>query len=452
MTSKHYNVFVIGSGIAGQTAAEACAKSGLKVAVADKREFGGTCAIRGCDPKKVLLQFSELMQRSKQLKDLGVLAQPEIDWKTVQKFKSQFTDAVPVSTEKDLKALHIDLYHQSPKFINNSEIEVEGKIISADKFVIATGYVPRELHFEGAKFLKKSDDILNLTEIPETAIFIGAGYVGIEFAGMLASLGTEVTIIERGSRPLKPFDPFLVGLAQKRLENLGVNFIFNAEPKAIEELYKNYRLSYILNGKKQKLSSRLVFNTSGRVPAVKRLNLEKATIGADDTGVHVNDFLQSETNPQVYACGDVSNLSLPLTPLSGLQGYIVGHNIINGNQKLFEHPLVPSVVFTHPNLCSVGLSEEQAESRYKDIKVFKGDVADWFNAKKNNEDTYAYKILVNERTDKIVGAHLLSEQANEDINIFTTAMNNGMTVSEFKKMIFTYPSYANDLKSMFKSS
>jgi len=450
MKSKHYDVFVIGSGIAGQTAAKICKKSGLSVAISDKREFGGTCAIRGCDPKKVLLHFADLLQHARQLKDLGVEELPKIDWATVQKFKSKFTDKVPISTEKDMVKLGIEMYHQSPRFINESEIEVEGKRVTANNFVIATGYVPRTLAFKGAEFLKTSDDILNLSKIPKSATFIGAGYVGMEFGYMLASLGCKVTILERGDSALKPFDPFLTKLVQESLKKIGVSFVFNAEPISVEKLNKNYRLTYRKDDKEFTHKSRLVFNTSGRVPAVDLLDVKRANIKADGSGVHVNDFLQSETNPNVYACGDVSSASLPLTPLSGLQGYIVGNNIVMENSKPFEYPLVPSIVFTHPNLASVGYSEAEAKSRYQKVKVFKDDVSGWYNAKKNNTDTYAYKILVNQRTDQIVGAHILSAEANETINIITTAMNNNMTVSNFKKMIFTYPSYSNDLKSMFK--
>ena len=152
----------------------------------------------------------------------------------------------------------------------------------------------------------------------------------------------------------------------------------------------------------------------------------------------------------MYACGDVSSKSLPLTPLSGLQGYIAGHNIAKGNKKEFQDPLVPSIVFTHPQLAMVGYSEEEAKSRYKNVKIYKGDASGWYNAEKEKAKTYAYKIVVNERTQKIVGAHLLSSQANETINIFAMAINNDMTVDEFKRMIFTYPSYSNDFKSMMK--
>ncbi|WP_452225362.1 dihydrolipoyl dehydrogenase family protein [Lacinutrix chionoecetis] len=448
MKTKHYNVFVIGSGIAGQTAAKACAKNNLTVAIADNREFGGTCANRGCDPKKILLQFSALLEESKRLEKLGVKKSPSVNWEQVQQFKSQYINAIPEATEDNLENLNIDLYHQSPKFINEDTVEVEGKTISADFFVIATGQIPRTLSIKGNKYIETSDAILNLEKIPKTASFIGSGYVGMEFASMLAILGTKVTIFEQTDKALSNFDAFLVEKLISKMKSLGVEFIFNAEVASVEKLNKNIRIKYAVNGNKKRHKSRKVFNTAGRIPSVKQLKLENANINADETGVLVNNFMQSKTNKRVYACGDVSSLSLPLTPLSGLQGYIVGENIINGNKKEFQFPMVPSTVFTQPNLSAVGMQEEEAKARYKNIKVYKGDAQNWFNARKSNQDTYAYKIIVNQRTEEIVGAHILSDQANENINIFSMAIANNVTVSAFKKLIFTYPSYSNDLKSM----
>jgi len=450
METIHYDVFVIGSGIAGQTTAKACVEAGLTVAISDKREFGGTCATRGCDPKKILMQFADLVQHSNQLKGFGIKKSPKINWKAVQKFKTSFTKPVPSSTENNLKDLGIDLYHQSPKFISKNEITIEGKTISADKFVIATGNVPRPLEFKGSDLLKTSDDILNLKKIPKSAIFIGSGYVGMEFCYMLSTLGCKVTMIEISDTALTPFDSFLVEKLTKILEKTGVNFMFKTKPVAIKKLKKNLKLTYEKGGKTKTIKAKKIFNTAGRVPAIEMLDLENAGIKADESGVLVNDFMQSTSNKDVYACGDVSSQSLPLTPLSGLQGYIAGHNIINGNLKEFSNPLVPSVVFTQPQLASVGYSEEEAKRRYKNIKIFKGEASHWYNAKKENASAYAYKILVNERTQKIVGAHLLSSKANETINSFTMAINKGLTVHNFKKQIFTYPSYTNDLKHMLK--
>lgn len=448
--TKHYNVFVIGTGVAGQTAAEICANNNLTVAMADNRAFGGTCALRGCDPKKILLQVTDLLHQSQLLKKQGVRKPPTISWKDVQKFKSSFIKCIPPSTEEKLSDLGVDYYHESPVFQSENEVLVEGKCISADNFIIATGMVPMALDIEGHTHLDTSDAILNLKKIPKSVTFIGSGYIGMEFACMMATMGSQVTMIEQGDKSLSQFDPFLVNKLVAHLQTMGTTFIFNAEVTSVEKSKKNLKINYTSQGKALSVKSKKVYNTAGRVPSIAMLDLEKAKIKSDKTGVLVNDFLQSMSNPAVFACGDVSSKSLPLTPLSGLQGYIVGNNIIKANSKKFEVPCIPSTVFTNPNLSSVGYSEEEALKRFKNIKIYKGDASSWYNARKENNPVYAFKILVNERTDEIIGAHLLSSQANETINVFSMAIQRKMTVSEFKKQIFTYPSYSSDLKNMMK--
>ncbi|MDO1502091.1 NAD(P)/FAD-dependent oxidoreductase [Winogradskyella maritima] len=448
MKPKHYDVFVIGSGIAGQTTAEYCAKHGKSVAVADDREFGGTCANRGCDPKKVLMQFADICHHIDNLQGLGIDEKPKINWKDVQKFKKQFTQDVPVNTEKNLKTIGIDLYHQSPKFIDENTIEVEGERVTADYFVIATGRVPRLLHFKGAQFLGTSDDVLNLKKVPKSAVFIGSGYVGMEMAYLLSSLGSKVTVIDQGTHALSQFDAFLTEKLVKSLEQRGITFIFEAQVENIESLRKNLKVTYISKGEEHSIKARKVFNSAGRIPATERLQINNANIDANGDGIAVNSFLQSVSNPKVYACGDVASFGVPLTPLSGLQGHIVGKNIVEGNTKETKDRLVPSVVFTQPNIAMVGLSEDEAKSRYKNIKVYKGDASDWFSSKKINEDTYAYIIITNARTEEIVGGQLLSSHGNETINLLSLAIHQGLTVSEFQSLIFTYPSFTNDLKYM----
>lgn len=451
MKNKHYNVLVIGSGIAGQTAAEICRKNSLSVAITDTREFGGTCANRGCDSKRILLQFSELVYKSRNLKGVGVKELPKLSWKKVQKFRRSFSNPIPPNTEEKLTDLGMSLYHQSPKFISEQEVEIEGKVVSADYFVIATGNMPRPLDIEGKEYLKVSEDILDLKKIPKSVTFIGSGYIAMEFACMLTILGCKVTIFEREKSALSGFDPYLVEKLIVKLKSLGVKFVFDADVTAIEKSGKNLKVSYNSEDKAKTHKSRIVINATGRVPSIADLQLDKAGVEADDNGIVVNDHLQSKSNPKVYACGDVSNKSLPLTPLSGLQGYIVGNNVVKENSKILDVPCVPSTVFTTPNLSSVGFLEEEAKVRYKNVKVYQGDCSGWYNAKREHEDTYAYTILVNERTDEIVGAHLLSSEANEAINVFATAIYNKMTVKEFKRMIMTYPSFSMDLKKMMEN-
>ena len=448
MEEKKFDVFVIGSGIAGQTVAKACIKAGKKVAIADNREFGGTCANRGCDPKKIILGAIEAFEASQNLLGKGISKSAKIDWKQLQKFKRNFTAKIPTSTEKNLKEIGVKLYHQSPKFLDEQTVLVEGKKVVASQIIIATGQVPRTLLIPGAKHFKISDDFLNFKKLPKRIVFLGAGYIGMEFAHMAARAGADVTVLDSGKRPLKPFDADLVKELRKYSESLGIKFIFSAKPTALKKKRKCFKLYYETKGDKKSIDTYAVFNTTGRVPALDGLDLENGNVSFNENGVETNNYLQSTSNSKVYACGDVSDKNLPLTPLSGRQGYVVAENILNGNKKKLEVPVIPSVVFTLPNMASVGFSEREAKRRYKNIRINFQVSTDWFNAKRINAPLYVYKTIINERTGEIVGAHLLGPDAGETINIFAMAINNNMTDKDIKSTIFSYPSWVNDIKSM----
>jgi len=210
MAIEHFDLFVVGTGTAGKGVAKDCAAAGMRVAIADNREYGGTCPNRGCDPKKVLVAATEVVQLTENLKGKGISSVPEINWKDLQKFKENFTDAIPAVTEKDLKKAGIAMYHQSPKFLDENTLSVEGKTVTADKIVIATGNKPMELKIPGREHLLHSEDFLDLNELPEEIIFIGAGYIGMEFAQIAARCGSKVTVVEFGPRPLAPFEGDIV--------------------------------------------------------------------------------------------------------------------------------------------------------------------------------------------------------------------------------------------------
>ncbi len=449
MEIKEFDVFVIGSGIAGQTVAESCAKNGYKVAIADKRVFGGTCANRGCDPKKVILGFTEVLKKSLDLHGKGVQVLPQLDWRDIMKFKCEFTDAIPPGTEDKLTKLDITLYHQSPKFIDSNTLSVEGKTVKAKKIVIATGLTPRPLNIKGDALTLLSDDFLTLEKLPKSIIFIGAGYIGMEFAHMAARLGVEVTVIESGKRPLSIFDQDMVAYIIKASEAIGIKFIFNAKVTAIEALRKNKRVYFSVEDKKENVKAEMVFNTTGRIPSLNDLELQKGNVTYSEKGILVNEYLQNEGNTAVYACGDVADSALPLTPFSSREGKIVAHNLHKGNEKKATFSTIPSVAFTLPHIASVGLSEAAAQEQFKDLKINTEDGSGFYNAKRVNEKIYAYKIIIDNATQTIVGAHLVGPEAGEVINLFAMALYNQMTVSEIKDMIFTYPSWSGDIQYMF---
>lgn len=447
---EEYDVFVIGSGTAGKLVATNCAREGLKVAITDNREYGGTCPNRGCDPKKVLFGLTEILDRSYKMMGKGIVKMPVANWEDLMEFKKTFVNAVPAATEKNLKSLGIQMYHQAPKFLDENTLSVEGKTVTAKKIVIATGRVPRELKIPGREHALISDDFLNLKRLPETMVFIGAGYIGMEFAHMAARFGVKVTMIDRGERPLHNFDEDMVSHLQKASEELGIKFIFNAEVMEIEKLRKNFRVTAQQNGKEISETVELVFNTAGRVPSISELDLEKGNVNFSKKGILVNKHLQNTTNKSVFSCGDVSDSGgLPLTPLSSEEGRIVSENILKkGMPAEAIYPPQPSVVFTLPNVASVGLSEKEAKKQGLDYTLEHKLVPGWFNAKRVNEDKYAYKTLVENKTGQILGAHLVGPEAAEIINLFSMAMAGNLTCEIVRKMIFAYPTWGNDVKSM----
>jgi len=449
MKNEKFDVFVIGSGIAGKSVAEDCAEQGLKVGIAESREFGGTCANRGCDPKKVILGPTEIMQSASDLNGKGIKELPKLNWKKLQKFKKTFTSEIPKKTKEDFKEKGIKMFSGSPKFTGPKSLQISDTKITADKIVIATGRVPRNLEFDGSEFLKQSDYFLSLKKLPKRIMFLGAGYIGMEFAQMAVRAGSKVTVLDRGDRPLNNFDADLTALLTETSKKLGIEFIFGATVESVQKKGKKFKVEYKVGKKNKSKNANIIFNTAGRVPSILNMDLEAASIEFDpEEGIAVDSYLSSKSNKDVYACGDVSDHSLPLSPLSGYEANTVSKNILGKRLTKIDVPLVPSVVFTIPNLGSVGYSEEEAKNRYKNVTVKYNEASDWFNNRRIKGSAYAYKIIINDRTDLIVGAHILSVEAAETINLFAMAMNHDIKAKELKKMIFTYPSWSNDIKSM----
>lgn len=450
MSFEEFDVFVIGTGTAGKSVAKECVAEGLRVAIADNREFGGTCANRGCDPKKVLVGLTEIIDRAEKMKGKGITKMPEISWNDLMQFKKTFTSAVPAATEKDLESRGIKMYHQSPKFLDKNTLSVEGKTVKAKKIVIATGNKPLELPIPGRDLPFISDDFLELEELPESMIFIGAGYIGMEFAHIAARCGVNVTVMDFKARALNNFDEDMVKYLQQASEDIGIKFIFNAQATEIEKLQTNYRVKADQNGKQISIKAKLVVNAAGRIPSIDELDLEKGNVEFSKKGITVNEHLQSPSNKNVYACGDVAaSEGLPLTPLASQEARIVTANILNKNRaKTVDFPPQPSVVFTLPNLASVGLNEKQAKERGYDFHVSMKNVPEWFNSKRINDDYYAFKTIVDKKSGLVLGAHLVSSEASEMINMFVMAMCGKLDCETLKGMIFSYPSWAGDIKSM----
>lgn len=443
-------MFVIGSGMAGMTVANRCAASGLKVGITDELPYGGTCALRGCDPKKVIIGATEVRDFAERLKGKGIDTVPEIKWEDIMAFKQSFVDAMPPKIEKGYKHKDIDTYHTSAKFLSRNSLQVGPERVEATKIVIATGAKPRELEFEGGHLALSSTDFLNLQQLPKSLLFIGGGYIAFEFAHIATRSGAQVTILHRGERPLENFDADIVQHVVNATEELGIKLVVDTEVSSIARVDDHFVVKGSSNGKEATFKTESVFNSAGRPPAIFDLDLDKAGIPFTDKGVAVNEYLQSPENPHVYAAGDAADTSgLPLTPVAVMEGHVVSANIIKGNKKEADYPPMPSVVFTLPSLAAVGLTEAEAEAQGLAYEVNYQQVGDWFNAKRLNVEEYAYKTIIDKKSQTILGAHLVGPMVEETINLFAMAIKAKMTIGDIRKMIFTYPTLSSDIPHMF---
>ncbi|WP_026914599.1 dihydrolipoyl dehydrogenase family protein [Christiangramia portivictoriae] len=446
---KKYDVFVIGSGMSGMTTANKCASKGLTVGITDELPYGGTCALRGCDPKKVIIGATEVREFAQRLKGNGIDTVPKINWEDIMAFKQSFVDAMPPKIEKGYKNKDIDTYHTSAKFLSNNTLQLGDEVIEADKFVIATGAKPRVLDFEGGNLALSSTDFLNLKKLPESLLFIGGGYIAFEFAHIAARAGADVSILHRGEHPLENFDQDIVQHLVDATRKLGIKLVLKTEVSKIEKKEDHYVVTGNSNGKKSTYMAASVFNSAGRPPAIFDLDLKKADISFSKKGITVNDYLQSTSNPNIYAAGDsADSKGLPLTPLAVMEGHVVASNIIKGNQKKVSYPPMPSVVFTLPTMATVGLLEDEAKEKGYEINVNFEKVDNWFNARRLNVDEYAFKTIIDKNNNTILGAHLIGPHCEETINLFAMAIKTKMTISDLKTMIFSYPTMASDLTYM----
>lgn len=442
------DLIVIGAGMAGINAAKKCSKAGWSVAIVDELPYGGTCALRGCDPKKMLRAGAEAVEAARLMSGKGVTGEAKIDWPALMKHKESFTDPVPESMEGGLKEAGVRTLHGRARFVAEDRIELEGHgEIAFRHTLIATGAKPRPLDFAGADRVIDSTDFLNLEELPRRIVFVGGGYISFEFAHIAARAGAEVTILDRGARQLKMFDPDLVGMLLERSRVAGIDIVAEAALERIEEADGAHRVVYTKDGESHTVEADLVVHGAGRVPATDHLDLAAAGIETEDGGVKVSPWLQSPSNSRVFAAGDAASPGKPLTPVAVFEGKIAASNMLKDERTEPDYTGVPSVVFTIPELARVGLLEDEARET-GEVEVSFTDTSGWFSQKRRGESHAATKVITG-KDGKILGAHLFGPDYAELINFFSLAIKLGLTAQQLKAMPAAYPTAASDVGSMF---
>jgi len=445
---RQYDLVVVGTGVASAVASR-CREAGWSVAVVDSRPFGGTCALRGCVPKKMLVSAAEAVHAARDLADKGVPAKGlTIEWPPLIRFKRSLVDPTPQHTEQAWAKIGVEQFHGRARFVGPTTLAVGADRLTGRRVLIAAGAMPAPLEFPGAERLTTSEEFLNLDELPPHIVFVGGGYIAFEFAHVAARAGAEATILHRGARPLEGFDPDLVDLLVQRTRELGIRVEVGTEVRGLERRGDRVVVRALQRDQELRFETDMAVHSAGRVPEIDDLNLEAAGVKREKRGVTVNEFLQSVSNPAVYAGGDAAASGPPLTPKADHDVAVLATNLLEGNRRTPNYEGIASAVFSVPPLASTGLTEAAARAAGWTFRTHWQDTSSWFNTRRVGETTSGFKILIQEGTDRVIGAHLLGPNADETINVFAVAIRIGIPASDLRQVLFAYPTYGSDIRFM----
>lgn len=447
---ENLDLVVLGTGAGGAGAAMKCAKAGWRVAIVDDQPPGGTCALRGCDPKKILVGVANLVDARNRLRGKGMTGNLEIDWTELMAFKRSFTDPIPAQRKKSFEEAGIAFFSGHAEFAGPDCVTIGEKVLEARHFLVATGAAPSTLNIDGEANVLTSTDFLELRELPKRVAFVGAGYISLEFAHIVQRAGSQAVILGRG-QPLRHFDRDVVNRLVEHSRAIGMDIRLDTKVTAVSEIAGGFNTHFEGPEGSGFVTTDMVIHGGGRTPNTRHLNVIAGGIDLDDRGaIRVNEYLQSVTNPKVYAAGDVvlPPGSAPLTPVGGHESAVVSHNLLHGNSRTPDYRAAPSVVFTIPALGGVGCTEEDAHARGIPVRVKAGDTSSWFSARRVGERASMFKTIVHEKTDMVLGAHLLGGNAEDVINIFALAMRHNISASDIRHMVYAYPTQSSDISYM----
>jgi len=450
-TQYDYDLFVIGGGSGGIRAARWSSNLGAKVALCEKDRMGGTCVIRGCIPKKMMVYASGFNKSFKLARDYGWnIGSPQLNWETFIKAKDQEIERLESIYQNILRNNEVDFVKGAGKIVDPHTVEVEGKAYTARYILIAVGGYPSKLNIKGMEYAITSDEIFHLDKIPQSLLVIGAGYIGLEFASLFQALGSKVSVMFRKERILSGFDKDIRKHLQEELSKQGVQFLSQRNPLLITKHQKKTQTSFnVTDDQKGLWEGDLVLMATGRAPNLQSFDLSSLGIKTSSSGhIELNDNFQS-TCPSIYAVGDCVSKAYHLTPVALNSGMALSEFLFGSKkEKSFEFKNIPSSVFTQPEVATVGLTEEEALKQDYEIKVYESRFrALKLTLTKSQERTYM-KWVVCKKTDQLLGCHIMAENAGEILQGFAVAVKNKLTKAQMDETVGIHPTSAEELVTM----
>jgi len=451
---EEFQVVVIGSGTAGQTAAYDLNEKGLRVALVERSgRPGGTCAQYGCQPKKWFYEATETIARCRHLEGKGIEGIPRGAWPDVLREKNRFTSRVPEKTVEGLQKAGIAFFAGEARFTGPGTLRAGDTTLKGDYFLVATGARPMPLPMEGVEHMITSRDFLELENLPPRVIFVGGGFISFEFAHFAARLGPphgEIHILEAAGRPLGPFDEEMVRLLVEASREEGIQVLTNVKITSIERKSSGVVVS---TGSGDTFEGDMVVHGAGRAPDLEGLNLEAAGVKHSRRGIGVDASMRT-SNERIFAVGDCA-ATVQLARVADEEGHTAAANILaelrGGPTAVMDYGAVPSMLFTCPQYGMVGKTEKSLQEEGIPYRKSFDKNLSWPTYRRVGMKHAAYKILAAE-DGKVLGAHILSDNATGLLSMFRIAMVQKMTVDELHRtgIMTPYPSRESDLIYMLK--
>lgn len=456
-----YELLVIGGGSGGLVAAKQAAKQGIKVGLIEANEMGGTCANRGCVPKKLMHYAAEFAHQTTVAKNYGWAESQkgQFDWGAFQTKLQEQLGNIRDSIEGSVKEAGIELIRGRAKFVNKHQLSIQslsdGKeksyILSAQRIIIAVGGQPLKLDIPGIELALTSRDLFKLEQLPKSLLIVGGGYIGVEFSGILTALGVEVTLVDTDSMPLQHFDQALQTGVLKNIQEQGVRFVANASLESIRgggsNGVKTAIASFVStedgNAQKQELEAEQILVATGRSPNLEPLNLEAVGVEVEEGAIAVNENYQTSQS-NIYALGDCID-RLPLTPVAQAEARCVIAQLYGEGKSSVDYRWSPSAVYSMPPAASVGWSEEQARENVADVICYQKEVTPLSHVLSDETPHNQLKWVVDKDSNQVLGLHVLGASAPDIIQSITPLLKRGITHSELQQAMGIHPTFGEEL-------
>ena len=449
MTSETFDVVILGGGNAGIGVTGPVRRAGMSVAMIESHDLGGTCPNRGCTPKKVLVAAGHALH---EIGRAGVhhisVSKPKLDWAALIDREKDLIKDIPTNLARSMAHRNVEVIKGQAVFTSANSIRVGDRHLQAKHLVIATGSKPRPLPIPGAELMITSDEMLSERSLPGSVIFVGGGVISLEFGHVYARAGAGVTILEALPQLLPAMDADAVARLQSESERIGIRVKTGVNVKRIEPANNRLRVIFTHDGIERAAESDRIVNGSGRIANVNALDLAAGNVEHAGGRVAVDRHLRSTSNPGVYVCGDAVPTSPQLSPVAAYEGDIVGRNIVEGPKYSPDYGSMATSVYTVPALAAVGLTEAAARQKGFAVEVHSNDMLEWFSARTYAETVAWSKIIVDQATDRILGAHFVGHAGQELVNIFGLAIRFGITAGQIKDFVYAYPTFSSDIKHM----